>query len=141
MDVSGTLFLLDTNTAGYIVSGRSASARSHLRATLAEGRVAISTITEAEIRFGLELKPGAGRLRAAVDQLFTRIEVRPWDSAAALAYGRLRAGLKSAGTPLSAMDLMIAAHALALGATLVSHDGAFRHVKGFVTVVDWATDL
>jgi len=135
------LWLLDTNTAGYIVSGRSQLSRNQLRESLADGRVAISTITEAEIRYGLELKPGSGRLRAAVEQLLGLIEVRAWDSAAALAYGRLRARLQARGTPLSAMDLMIAAHALALGATLVSHDGAFEHVKGFVTVVDWATDL
>jgi len=135
------LWLLHTNTAGYIISGRSASARTHLRETLAHGRVAISAITEAEIRYGLEMKSSAPRLRAAVDQLFALIEVRAWDSAAAQAYGRLRARLRTAGTPLSAMDLMIAAHALALDATLVSHDGAFRHVRALVSVDDWATDL
>jgi tRNA(fMet)-specific endonuclease VapC len=143
VDVSGSsLFLLDTNTAGYIIRGESPSARDRLRQSLATpGRVAISSITEAEIRYGLELKPGAGRLRAAVEQLLTRIAVRAWDSAAAHAYGRLRAQLKAAGKPLAELDLMIAAHALALQATLVSHDRAFRHVAAFVTVVDWATDL
>jgi tRNA(fMet)-specific endonuclease VapC len=136
-----SFYLLDTNIAGYIVSGRSTSARSRLRENLAQARVAISAITEAEIRYGLELKSGSGRLRSAVEQLFTLIEVQAWDSPAAVAYGRLRTRLQAAGTPLSAMDLMIASHALSLGATLVSHDGAFQHVKGFVTVVDWATDL
>jgi tRNA(fMet)-specific endonuclease VapC len=142
VDVSRSpLWLLDTNTAGYIVSGRSALSRSQLREGLADGRVVISTVAEAEIRYGLELKPGSGRLRAAVEQLLGLIEVRAWDSAAASAYGRLRARLKASGTPLSAMDLMIAAHALALGAILVSHERALQQVKGFVTVVDWATDL
>src|ERR1700761_6690565 len=98
------LYLLDTNTAGYIINGRSPSARGRLGESLTQGRVAISTITEAEIRYGLELKPGAGRLRVAVEQLFGLIEVCAWDSAAALAYGPLRARLKAGGTPLSAMD-------------------------------------
>lgn len=135
------LFLLDTNTTGFIISGRSPAARRHLQETLAQGRVGISAITEAEIRYGLERKPGAARLRAAVEDLFAILQVYPWDSAAAQAYGRLRALLQKAGTPLAELDLQIAAHALALGATLVSHDHAFRQVKAFVTVVDWATDI
>lgn len=142
MDVSGpSLYLLDTNTTGFIISGRSASARSRLRETLTNGRVAISAITEAEIRYGLELKPAAEKLRSAVEQLLALIEVHPWNSAAAQAYGRMRARLKAAGTPLAELDLMIAAHALALGATLVSHDRAFRHVLPLVTVLDWAVDV
>jgi tRNA(fMet)-specific endonuclease VapC len=80
-------------------------------------------------------------LRAAVEKLFEAIEVRPWDSPAARAYGRLRARLKAAGTPLAELDLLIAAHAIALGAVLVSHDRAFQRVAAFVTVIDWATDL
>jgi tRNA(fMet)-specific endonuclease VapC len=140
--VSGSpLYLLDTNTAGYIVSGRSPSVRNRLRESLAGSVVAVSAITEAEIYYGLELKPEASRLRAAVEKLFEAIEVRAWDSTAARAYGRLRALLKAAGTPLEELDLLIAAHALALGAVLVSHDQAFHNVAAFVTVVDWATDL
>jgi tRNA(fMet)-specific endonuclease VapC len=142
VDVSGSpLYLLDTNTAGYIVSGRSPSVRNRLRESLAGSVVAVSAITEAEIYYGLELKPEASRLRAAVEKLFEAIEVRAWDSTAARAYGRLRALLKAAGTPLEELDLLIAAHALALGAVLVSHDQAFHNVAAFVTVVDWATDL
>jgi tRNA(fMet)-specific endonuclease VapC len=142
VDVSGSpLFLLDTNTAGYVVNGRSPSARNRLRESLAAGVVAVSTITEAEIVYGLELRPEASRLRAAVEKLFEAIEVRAWDSTAARAYGRLRARLKAAGTPLGELDLLIAAHTLALGAVLVSHDQAFQIVAPFLTVIDWATDL
>jgi tRNA(fMet)-specific endonuclease VapC len=138
---SAPFYLLDTNTAGYIVNGRSPSARRHLQESLARERVALSAISEAEIRYGLELKPGAVRLRAAVEQLLGLIEICAWESTAAQAYGRLRARLKTSGKPLSGLDLMIAAHAVALGATLVSHDRAFRHAASFLTVVDWAGDL
>lgn len=142
MDVSGSpLHLLDTNTTSYIVSGRSRAARERLRETLAAGAVAISAITEAEIEYGLALRPGAARLRAAVAKLFEAIGVRAWDSRAAQAFGRLRARLKASGTPLAELDLQIAAHAIALGAVLVSHERAFRQVAAFVTVVDWAEDL
>ena len=112
-----------------------------LQRTLAEGAVAVSSITEAEILFGLELRPEAARLRVAVDGLFQAVEVLPWDSNAAHVYGRLRAQLKTAGESLAGMDLLIASHALAAGATLVSHDKAFQQLVPFVPVVDWATDL
>jgi tRNA(fMet)-specific endonuclease VapC len=140
--VSGSpLYLLDTNTTGYMVSGRSSSARERLGEHLGHGRVAISTITEAEISYGLELKPEAARLRAAVKKLLEAIEVLAWDSSAAQAYGRLRARLRRAGTPLANMDLLIAAHALAQGAVLVSHDRVFRQIAPFVKVEDWASDV
>lgn len=135
------LFLLDTNTTGYIISGRSRLARSRLQESLERGRVGISAITEAEIRYGLERKANATRLQAAVEALLALLPVYAWDSEAARAYGRLRARLTSSGTPLAEVDLQIAAHALALDATLVSHDQAFRHVSAFVTMVDWAQDL
>lgn len=135
------LYLLDTNITGYIVSGKSPAARSALKQTLPQAEVAISTITEAEILYGLELKPEATRLRVSVERLFQAVEIRSWDSAAAQAYGRLRARLKSAGKTIAEMDLLIASHALAVGAVLVSHDNAFQHVKPFLTVVDWATDI
>lgn len=136
-----SLYLLDTNITGYIVSGRSPSAREMLKQTLQHTAVVISTITEAEILFGLELKPEAARLRASVEALFQAVDVRSWDSAAAQAYSRLRSRLKTAGKSLAEMDLLIASHALATGAVLVSHDKAFQHLTPFLTVVDWATDL
>jgi len=80
-------------------------------------------------------------LRAAVKKLLEAIEVLAWDSSAAQAYGRLRARLRRAGTPLANMDLLIAAHALAQGAVLVSHDRVFRQIAPFVKVEDWASDV
>lgn len=136
-----TLYLLDTNITGYIVSGRSQAARRMLMQTVQQTPVIISAITEAEILFGLELKPTAIRLRASVERLFQAVEVRAWDSAAAQAYGRLRTRLKKTGKTLSEMDLLIASHALAAGAILITHDKAFQHVGPFLTVADWATDL
>lgn len=135
------LYLLDTNITGYIVSGKSPAARSALKQTLPQAPVAISAITVAEILYGLELKPEATRLRASVERLFQAVEIRSWDSTAAQSYGRLRARLRSAGRTLAEMDLLIASHALAAGAVLVSHDKAFQHVTPFLTVVDWATDI
>lgn len=137
----GSLFLLDTNTASYLVSGRSPAARSTYLATEGEAAIAISCITEAEIRFGLYRRPEAARLQSAFAEFFATIEILPWDSSAAKAYSKLRAGMNSMGKSLSLMDLLIASHALAADAILVSHDGAFEHLAPFLNVVDWATDL
>ncbi len=135
------LYLLDTNITGYILNGRSPAARLALKEALQHGRVAVSAVTQAEILFGLELRPEATRLRTSVSGLFDLIEVLPWDSAAAAAYGRLRASLQKSGHTLSAMELLIAAHALAAAAILVSHDRGFHPVRPWLTVIDWADDL
>ena len=139
----GPLYLLDTNITGYIATGRSQAARGRLKQTLAEAQAAvmISTITEAEILFGLERRPEASRLRTSVVALLDAVQIRPWDSTAALAYARLRVSLSAIGRSLAEMDLLIASHAIAAGAILVTHDKAFQHLTPFLTVVDWATDL
>jgi tRNA(fMet)-specific endonuclease VapC len=134
-------YLLDTNTPSYIVRGRSQAARAFLKRALEERPVMISSLTEAELLFGLELRPQAVRLRHSVQEFLDTLDIRPWDSEAAIAYSRLRAQLQLSGKALSSMDLLIAAHALALNAVLVSHDTAFQQVKQFVPLVDWATDL
>ncbi len=133
--------MLDTNTASYLINGRSpATRRNYLEAEPHAG-IAISAITEAEIRFGLERKLEAVRLRSAFEDFFLAIQILPWDSQVAKAYGKLRAGFNFMGINLSLMDLLIASHASAAGAILVSHDQAFKHLAPFLTVVDWATDL
>jgi tRNA(fMet)-specific endonuclease VapC len=135
------IYLLDTNMATYIVTGRSKSARETLKATMEVSTVAVSAITQAEILFGIENKPQASRLRAATEDFFQAVPVFPWDSAAANACGRLRARLSAAGKTLSAMDLLIAAHAVAVGAILVTREKAFVHAGPPLEVVDWALDL
>lgn len=92
--------------------------------------------TEAEILSELELRPEANRLRAAVEALFQVVEVLWWDSNAARAYGRLRARLKMAGKGLAGMDFLVASHALAAEATLVSHDKAFQQLVPSLRVVN-----
>jgi tRNA(fMet)-specific endonuclease VapC len=134
-------FLLDTNIAGYIVNGRSPEARRILDETIPLTPVLISSVTEAEILYGLEWRPGAIRVRRAVEKLFQVVEIRPWGSAEAQAYSRLRASLRAAGKNLSHPDLMIAAHALSLDAVLISHDKAFRNVVPHLAILDWATDI
>lgn len=125
----------------YLVNGRSPAARKTYLDTEPRASIALSVISEAEIRFGLEKKPEATRLRNTFEEFFASVQIKPWNSEVAKAYGKLRAGINAAGKSLSLMDLLIASHAVAADAILVSHDQAFEHLTPFLKVVDWATDL
>lgn len=134
---AAALHLLDTNTASFIIRG-DARLLGRLQA-LPVTAVAISCVTEAELLYGLARKPEAKALAAAVMAFLRHVQVLPWDSPVAARYGPLRAGLEAAGTPLGSMDTLIAAHALAAGATLVTNDQAFRRVPGLM-VEDWRAE-
>ena len=125
----------------YLINGRSVAARDAYLAADSYARIAISAITQAEILFGLEKKPQAQKLRSTFEDFFVAVTILPWDTAVARVYGKLRARLTAVGTTLAAMDLLIASHALAIGAVLVTHDQVFRHAAPMLTCEDWATDL
>lgn len=128
-------YLLDTNIVSYLLKRQMPATLS--RYTAAEpGSVVISSIAEAEVFYGVANRPGAARLRAAAEGFFASAAVVPWDSAAARVYGELRAAQERKGRPLSVEDMMIAAHALSLNLTLVTHDSVFSLVDGLRTE-DW----
>lgn len=138
-----SLYLIDTNMVSYILNGRSPAARARLEALCVDKdhEAGISTITVGEILYGLE-KIGAGdQRRGALDLFFANITIYPWDLPAAEAYGVLRAGQEALGESLGPCDLQIAAHALSLGAVLISHDPAFQQIRDLAGVEDWASDL
>jgi len=129
-------YLLDTNTASYVIKGNVLRVRERLlKVPMAE--VGISVITEAELRFGVARKPEAVRLKTAVEEFLLRVEVLPWDSEAAQHYAVIRTTLERTGAPMGNLDMMIAAQALAAQAVLVTHDRVFRRVKG-LKVGDWS---
>lgn len=70
-------------------------------------------------------------------EFLLRVEVLPWDGEAVAVYGDLRASCAASGITLGALDMMIAAHAVATRATLVAHDKAFALVPGALAVEDW----
>lgn len=129
------LYLLDTNTVSYVLKGTIPKVRARL-AKVPMAQVAISVVTEAELRFGIARRPEAKHLRIAVEEFLLRVTVLPWDSQTAAAYADLRAALERAGTPVGNLDLMIAAHALAADAVLVTNDAALRRIKRLKTE-DW----
>jgi len=129
-------YLLDTNTASYVIKGNFPRVRERL-VTVPMAQVFVSAVTEAELRFGVARRPQAPRLATAVDEFLLRVNSLPWDSEAARHYAVLRALLERAGTPMGNLDMMIAAHAVALRAVLVTHDRVFRRVPR-LKLQDWA---
>ena len=130
------LYMLDTNTASYIIKGEPAVVREHLL-EVPMASVCISSITQAELLRGVAKKPEAKHLPIAVKEFLIRVEIMPWDSDAAEAYAQLRTSCQSEGTPLGTMDMLIAAHSVAVGAILVTNDQAFFRVKHHLSLEDW----
>jgi len=117
------LYLLDTNTVSHLIK-RHPQVTQHLLAVPMHS-VCISAITAGELALGLAKRPEAVALKAAVIEFLRRVEVLPWDAAVAQTYGALRAQMQSKGTPLAALDMQIAAHAVHVNATLVTSAHAF----------------
>lgn len=130
-----TLYLLDTNTVSLSLRGQAPHAVERLRAT-EQDDAAISVITAMELRFGLAKNP-ATRVRAVVEDFLDAIVVLPLDRTIEKTYGELRANLEKKGHPIGALDTIIAAHALTLGAVLVTNNKReFRRVHG-LRCEDW----
>ena len=130
------LFMLDTDTVRYLVRGRAPALDARMAAVSPE-YLCISAATRGELLYGLNLKDGAHRLALLVDQVLRRVRCLPWDEAAATHFASLAAELHKAGTPIGTMDAMIAGHAMATGAVLVTNNARhFSRVAG-LTVENW----
>jgi tRNA(fMet)-specific endonuclease VapC len=133
--------MLDTNTVSYIVRGQSRAARDRLDGLKINEVGCISVVTEDEIHYGLAKKPPSRAFREILNDFLGKIQILPWGSDEAQAYGTLRFKLERAGKSLSALDMLIAAHAISTNATLVTGDKAFAQVEDLRPRVNWAVDL
>ena len=101
--------------------------------------IGVSIITVCELLYGAS-KSGSARNQAALKRFLEPLAIADFDFAAATAYAGLRTPLEAAGTPIGPLDTQIAAHALALGVTLVSnHTREFRRVPG-LKLANWADE-
>jgi len=133
--------MLDTNTVSYIVTGRSPSARERLASLNKHEIGCISIITEAELRYGVAKSRKAQVQLASLEGFFARVQVLTWGKEEALAYGQLRAKQEAAGKTLQNLDMLIAAHAIAVGAILVTADKAFSRVPDIPGAINWALEF
>jgi len=122
-------YLLDTNIVSDLVRNPQGQAVQKIR-RVGEQRVCTSIIVASELRYGAAKKQSP-RLTAQLEAVLGALEVVPFESPADATYGALRTRLEKAGRPIGGNDLLIAAHALALGYTVVSdNEREFARIPG-----------
>jgi tRNA(fMet)-specific endonuclease VapC len=127
--------MLDTNIIADLIKNPQGKAAKRI-ATIGEDNVCTSIIVAAELRYGC-FKTNSKRLHKAVENLLGEIEVLPFDVPADVEYGEIRSELETAGKPVGANDLLIAAHARAASATVVTVNvGEFKRIRG-LKVENW----
>ena len=130
-------YLLDTDICIYLMKSRSEKILTRFMA-LQPGDIGISSITLAELQYGVEKSQNPSRNREALEAFLIPLELADFDPVAAEHYGRARAALSKKGTPIGGNDLFIAGHALALGVPLVTNNvREFKRVPG-LKVENWA---
>lgn len=127
-------YMLDTNIVSELI--RNPAGLAAQRAREAGGAVCVSVIVAAELRYGCA-KKGSARLLRRVEEFLSEVPVLPFDVPADGEYGSIRAELETAGRPIGSNDLLIAAHACTLGATVVTANvGEFQRIRG-LGVQNW----
>ena len=122
-----SLHMLDTNIVSHIIKGDDPGILKRLP-KLQIGAVIISSVTEAELLYGLIKRGSPSGLTNRIHEFLTRVEVLPWDRQVAVSYAKLRTACEAKGVSLGDLDMMIAAHAVATHAILVTRDKAFKHL-------------
>jgi tRNA(fMet)-specific endonuclease VapC len=139
---TGTTFLLDTNIISALMKDHSGTDTARVRQwglRTPDCTLVTSVVVQYELLFGLA-RHGSPRLQAAYEIQMQNLVVLPLDEVVGPQYAKLRAHLEQAGTPIGANDTLIAAHALSLGATLVTADAEFVRVPD-LQVENWLQPL
>jgi tRNA(fMet)-specific endonuclease VapC len=129
-------YLLDTNTCIRFLNGRAPQIRVRI-ATLADTDIAVSAITKGEMYAGAAKSQTPQRSRARQDGFFVRFVSLPYDDAASDAFGRIRAHLETAGTPIGPYDMQIAAIAVVHNLIVVTHNTKEFGRIPWLTLEDW----
>lgn len=130
-----TRYMLDTNIVSDLMRNPAGKVADHI-AKVGEDNLCLSIVTAAELRFGAA-KSGSSRLLARVEAVLARVPVLPLDVPADAGYGGIRAELEAAGQSVGPNDLLIAAQACALGATVVTANvDEFSRIRG-LNVENW----
>jgi tRNA(fMet)-specific endonuclease VapC len=132
-----TRYLLDTNIISDLIRNPQGRAAKRI-SQVGEANICTSIIVAAELRYGCA-KSGSKRLREAVKDLLNEMTVMAFDNPADAEYGAIRSRLEAAGTTIGGNDVLIAAHALAIGATLVTaNTGEFKRIRG-LKIENWVS--
>jgi tRNA(fMet)-specific endonuclease VapC len=132
--------LLDTNICIYLIKKRPPLVLKRFEA-YAAGTIGISSITVAELEFGVQKSLYPSQNQEALEQFLLPLVILDFDHEAARKYGKIRALLENRGRVIGALDMLIAAHALSLNLPLATNNvGEFSRVPG-LKVLNWAASL
>jgi tRNA(fMet)-specific endonuclease VapC len=129
-------YLLDTDIASFVMRGRHPEITARLGA-LPTSSIVISAVTQGELIYGLARHGYPKGLQERIRRFLARVRTLPWDDGVARIYGDLRATWSRLGLVLGPLDMMIAAHAVAADAILVTRDKAFLRVPEPLRCEDW----
>nr|AGS52812.1 VapC toxin protein [uncultured bacterium contig00009] len=130
-------YLLDTNTCIFLMKNLTTVVERYK--TCKHFGIAISSITVAELYFGVYNSSNPSKNGASLTNFLIGLEVLEFDSAAAMEYGRVRAALRKQGTPIGPLDMLIAAHAKAKGLTIVTNNVRELRIE-FLEIEDWSKE-
>ena len=130
------LFMLDTDTCSYIMKRSHPLVLKRLQ-SVPVSDVCISVVTKAELLYGVEVSPRRAQDAAALAAFLPYVNAVALDEDAALHYAEIRADLKRRGLMIGANDLFIAAHARALGLTLVTNNAAEFERVSKLAIENW----
>lgn len=129
-------YLLDTNICIYIIKKRPHKVFEKFK-SLSIGEIGISSITLAELQYGVMKSSQPTKNQEALNKFLTPLEIIDFDYSATLMYGMIRADLERKGMSIGPLDTLIAAHALSLNITLVTNnEREFIRVDG-LNVENW----
>lgn len=114
------MYLLDTNICIYVINHKPQQVFERFR-QYQLGELAVSSITASELAFGVE-KSGSERNKQALKKFLSPLEILPYDEQAIWHYAQLHHDLQSKGQTIGSLDMLIAAHALALDVVLVTNN-------------------
>jgi tRNA(fMet)-specific endonuclease VapC len=130
-------YMLDTNICIYLIKQQPPKVLKHFKAHTV-GDIGLSSITLAELRYGVSKSRHIEKNQQALDEFILPLEIADFDEKAAREYGAIRAELERTGTPIGSMDMLIGAHALALGALLVTNNiKEFKQIRN-LKILDWS---
>ena len=129
------MFALDTNSLIYFFKGVGRVAERLLSTPPSE--IALPTVVLYDLEVGIAKSRAAKKRRDQLDEMLSIVRLLPFDRAPADASARIRANLEALGTPIGPIDTLIAGTALAVGATLVTHNvKEFERVSG-LRIIEW----
>ena len=130
------IYLLDTNIVSYLIKAQDGKLIDKLEAASSQATIGVSSITTAELYYGVK-KKNSQRLQQAVDAFLSPLKVYEFDKPASAIYGDIRSDLEARGLVIGGYDMLIAAHAVSLQATLITNNTReFERVAG-LSLENW----